>query len=107
MRLKSSVDRRLGRYRWWIDVRLRSASAPGALRRDASARAPAPLRGFGGQVESMKRFLANTRVRVAAGALAAVCALAAWIRIGPLPDGLLDLDRLQSTVLLDRNGEVL
>jgi penicillin-binding protein 1C len=33
--------------------------------------------------------------------------LAAWVRMGPLPAGLLDISSLQSTVLVDRKGEVL
>jgi penicillin-binding protein 1C len=31
-------------------------------------------------------------------------AFAAWIRLGPLPDGLLDLSSVDSTVVVDRNG---
>jgi penicillin-binding protein 1C len=33
--------------------------------------------------------------------------LAAWARLGPLPEGLLDPQRFTSTTILDRNGEVL
>jgi penicillin-binding protein 1C len=33
-----------------------------------------------------------------------ILALAAWIRLGPLPDGLLDLSSTDSTVVVDRNG---
>ena len=46
--------------------------------------------------------------RVAAGLAIAALAGAAWIRLGPLPAGLLDeADAVRSTTVLDRNGEVL
>jgi penicillin-binding protein 1C len=46
--------------------------------------------------------------RVAAGLAMAALAGAAWIRLGPLPAGLLDdADAVRSTTVLDRNGEVL
>jgi penicillin-binding protein 1C len=47
------------------------------------------------------------RWRWIAGGGAAVVALAAWLRVGPLPDGLLDVDRRPSTVVVDRQGEPL
>jgi penicillin-binding protein 1C len=40
---------------------------------------------------------------VAALAATATC-LAAWVRMGPLPEGFLDLGRHASTVVVDRNG---
>ncbi len=43
------------------------------------------------------------RVVTAAG-LAITVTLAAWIRLGPLPHGLLDLSSVDSTVVVDRNG---
>ncbi|MGH9331343.1 MAG: transglycosylase domain-containing protein, partial [Vicinamibacterales bacterium] len=43
------------------------------------------------------------RVVTVAG-LAIVLALTAWIRFGPLPDDLLDLSLVDSTVVVDRNG---
>ena len=46
--------------------------------------------------------------RVAAGVAVTVLLGAAWIRLGPLPAGLLDeADAVRSTTVLDRNGEVL
>ncbi len=46
--------------------------------------------------------------RTAAGVAVAGLAAAAWIRVGPLPAGLLDeADAVRSTTVLDRNGEVL
>ena len=45
--------------------------------------------------------------RVGAG-LAGVGILSiVWVRVGPLPDGLLASDHVQSTVIVDRNGETL
>ena len=41
-----------------------------------------------------------------AGAIV-VAALAAWLRLGPIDESLLDPSRHRSTVVLDRNGEVL
>jgi penicillin-binding protein 1C len=40
-------------------------------------------------------------------ALAGVAVLLAWIRLGSLPDGLLELSTADSTVVLDRNGNPL
>jgi penicillin-binding protein 1C len=37
----------------------------------------------------------------------AVVAAAQWLRAGPLPAGLLDLEQRESTMVLDRNGQVL
>ena len=45
--------------------------------------------------------------RVVVSSSFVLLALAAWVRIGPLPSGLLDVSSLQSTILVDRNGEVL
>lgn len=42
---------------------------------------------------------------VAAGATLAALALAAWVRLGPLPPGLLDAPATPSTVVVDRHGE--
>ena len=52
---------------------------------------------------------ARTWVRRAlAGAAIALVVGAAWVRLGPLPDGLLDeAAAVRSTTVLDRNGEVL
>ena len=36
-----------------------------------------------------------------------VAATGAWIRVGPLPDGLLDFRNAESTQIVDRNGEIL
>jgi penicillin-binding protein 1C len=44
------------------------------------------------------------RVVPGLGALATLTALAIWIRVGPLPAGLLDEPANPSTVILDRNG---
>ena len=41
------------------------------------------------------------------GVLAALVAGAAWLRLGPIDESLLDPNRHQSLVVLDRNGEVL
>ena len=46
-------------------------------------------------------------VRLALAATAAILVVAIWARMGPLPDGLLDPARDVSTVVVDRNGEVL
>ncbi len=46
--------------------------------------------------------------RAAAGAALACVTLAAWVRLGPLPEGLLDVaTAVRSTTVVDRNGEVL
>jgi len=57
------------------------------------------MKGLGGRAGAARR----------AGTAALLAALAAvvWLRIGPLPAGLLDLRDAESIVLLDRNGEVL
>jgi penicillin-binding protein 1C len=54
-------------------------------------------------------FARRPRVRRGAAGLAVVLlGVAAWIRLGPLPAGLLDeADAVRSTTVLDRNGEVL
>ena len=44
---------------------------------------------------------------IALGMAVAVLAGLVWARCGPLPDGLLDLSRAQSTVIVDRSGETL
>ncbi|MEZ5290918.1 MAG: penicillin-binding protein 1C [Vicinamibacterales bacterium] len=49
------------------------------------------------------RALARARARALA-ALAAVVALALWVRMGPLPDGLLDEAAGPSTLVVDRHG---
>src|SRR5688572_23480956 len=52
----------------------------------------------------MKRFFKRRRLQaIAALAIAGVC-LAAWIRCGPIPAALLDLESAPSTVVVDRNG---
>src|SRR5262245_49330716 len=49
-----------------------------------------------------------TRLRlILAGASCAILALAAWVRLGPLPDDLLAPERRTSTEIVDRNGEPL
>lgn len=45
------------------------------------------------------------RGRVVAALVGVVCAVALWVRMGPLPDGLLDAPASPSTVVLDRHGE--
>lgn len=40
-------------------------------------------------------------------ALIAVIAAGVWIRLGPLPDGLLDLQHAESTEVVDRHGELM
>jgi penicillin-binding protein 1C len=47
------------------------------------------------------------RRRVAIAGAVLVAAAAAWLRAGPLPDGLLDVRHAESTEVVDRNGEVL
>jgi penicillin-binding protein 1C len=42
--------------------------------------------------------------RVVAGTTLATLALAAWVRLGPLPDGLLDAPAAPSTEVVDRHG---
>ena len=46
-------------------------------------------------------------LRIAGACVAALAAFGAWVRLGPLPDGLLDLDAALSTVVVDRYGEAL
>ncbi len=45
--------------------------------------------------------------RIALGVLIAFVAFAAWLRLGPIDESLLAMDRHQSLTVLDRNGEVL
>jgi len=45
--------------------------------------------------------------RRAAIVVAVLVAAAAWLRLGPLPDGLLDFQNAESTEVVDRSGEVL
>ena len=47
------------------------------------------------------------RLAWCAGALALLAAAVVWLRIGPLPAGLLDFTGAESTVIVDRTGEVL
>jgi penicillin-binding protein 1C len=47
------------------------------------------------------------RARVVRAAAAALIAILAWIRLGPLPPGLLDLSGVESTIVVDRAGELL
>jgi len=49
----------------------------------------------------------TTRRRVMFGVVVAVSAALLWVRLGPLPAGLLDDARDQSTTVFDRHGEVL
>jgi penicillin-binding protein 1C len=51
---------------------------------------------------SWKRFAIR-----AASAAAVIAAGVTWLRLGPLPPGLLDVSRMESTVVVDRGGEVL
>ena len=67
------------------------------------------MKGLVGRVGRVGRVGLPTVARSAkvglVGALASLaCGL--WLRLGPLPAGLLDLGEAQSIVLLDRNGEV-
>jgi penicillin-binding protein 1C len=63
----------------------------------------------------VKRLLQSTLARlmgrgwrlVAAAALVALLAVAAWVRLGPLPDDLLDAPGAPSTIVVDRRGVVL
>jgi len=48
-------------------------------------------------------WLAGTAAAIGIGVAAALV----WLRIGPLPDGVLDFGNAESTVIVDRNGEVL
>jgi penicillin-binding protein 1C len=50
------------------------------------------------------RLIASARLRLAVAGAGAVLALAAWVRLGPLPPGLLDEQARPSTVLVDRHG---
>lgn len=52
----------------------------------------------------LRPLLRSNAARAAAAAALAAAALAMWIRCGPLPDGLLDTSRAQSTVVVDRTG---
>src|SRR5688572_20475587 len=45
--------------------------------------------------------------RLALGTLIAFMAFAAWLRLGPIDESLLDVNRHQSLTVFDRNGEVL
>src|SRR5262245_21853666 len=50
------------------------------------------------------------RVRLRRGAMVVMVGLVAavaWLRCGPLPTGLLDFRNAESTVVVDRHGEVL
>jgi penicillin-binding protein 1C len=65
-----------------------------------------------GQVGLVRRvigrvFLDRATRRVVVSSWFVVLVLAAWVRLGPLPSGLLEISSQQSTVLVDRNGEVL
>lgn len=53
------------------------------------------------------RTLIVSASRRTALAAAVVVALLTWLRAGPLPAGLLDLQETESTVVLDRHGEIL
>jgi penicillin-binding protein 1C len=57
------------------------------------------------RLAGIRRFVTRHRRAVLAG-LAGAAALV-WLRCGPLPAGLLDLDRRPSTVVLDRDGTTL
>lgn len=54
-----------------------------------------------------RRPLTAARRPLTAVAVLALVALALWARLGPLPPGFLDRDKLVSTVVVDRNGVVL
>lgn len=54
----------------------------------------------------LARRLWNARWRLAGASAIALVAAAVWIRLGPLPDGLLATDT-RSMVIVDRHGEVL
>ena len=49
----------------------------------------------------------RTKKLLAVCAVALLAALAAWVRLGPLPAGFLDRNNFVSTRVLDRRGEVL
>lgn len=54
----------------------------------------------------MKRLLAHLTIRRALVAAAVLTGIAAaWVRLGPLPAGLLDFDAQPSVVIVDRHGE--
>ena len=81
------------------EVKTLLARAAGGVAPDVRAASP-PGIGAGGTVARC----GGAAVGVAVAALGA----AAWIRLGPLPAGLLDeADAVRSTTVLDRNGEVL
>ena len=72
----------------------------GARRRDVRARSVRPDGNHRSGREAVKKTLA--------GALLVSVALTAWIRLGPLPAGLLEeAAAVRSTTVLDRNGQVL
>ena len=54
--------------------------------------------------------MTSRRRRIAAAALVAVALVgggAAWVRLGPLPPGLLDAAHMKSTSVVDRHGTVI
>lgn len=56
---------------------------------------------------TLTAWLRRPRVRGLAAAVAAVVAAGVWLRLGPVPPGLLDESRGTSTVVVDRGGRVL
>jgi penicillin-binding protein 1C len=59
-------------------------------------------------IASVRRWrLRRSAVRVVVAMGGVVVALAAWLRLGPLPDGLLDTRPGSSTLVVDRRGEPL
>lgn len=54
--------------------------------------------------DSIRRLTAR-RGRAAAALAGVVCAVGLWVRMGPVPGGLLDAPAAPSTVVLDRHGE--
>jgi penicillin-binding protein 1C len=84
--VKTIVARTVGAWRQW----------PAAIRRRVTLRAwGVALRGRGAR-------------RIGVGVVVAAVVGAVWMRLGPLPPGLLDeADAVRSTTVLDRNGEVL
>ncbi len=65
---------------------------------------------FKSQVSRLKYFGLQTldlRLRLSFALAALWLLLVVWLRVGPLPAGLLDVDLRESTVVLDRHGELL
>ena len=84
----------------------RTGGLQGKSCRTARGRSLVVLRGLRALRVTLWHLIVRRWRWLAAGAVA-MLALAAWIRMGPLPAGLLDLDAQPSTVVVDRTGAVL